>query len=294
MTIAATLHTPEPAGTRRPTARRYLMCRPEHFEVTYAINPWMDTATPVDRDLALAQWDGLRAAFEAHGHQVETIEGVPGLPDMVFAANGGLVIGDRALSARFANPERAAEGPAYHRWLAGRNFTRVAPAAETNEGEGDFAIAGDRILAGTGFRTSPAAHREVEEFFELPVVSLELVDPRFYHLDTALMVLGDTVAYYPAAFSPESARLLADLYPDAVIATEDDANVLGLNGVCDGYHVFLTDRATTLTAELRARGYLPIGIDLSELLKSGGSVKCCTMELHAVRPVRTVAAPSMH
>ncbi|WP_245663274.1 dimethylargininase [Nocardia inohanensis] len=294
MTIAATLQTPDPAGYRRPTSRRYLMCRPEHFEVTYAINPWMDTATPVDRALALAQWDTLRAVFEAHGHRVEVIDGVPGLPDMVFAANGGLVIGDRALSARFANPERAAEGPAYHRRLAAGGFTRVAAATETNEGEGDFAIAGDRILAGTGFRTSPGAHREVEDFFELPVVSLELVDPRFYHLDTALMVLDDTVAYYPAAFSAASAALLAGLYPDAVIATEADANVLGLNGVCDGYHVFLTDRATALTAELRDRGYLPIGIDLSELLKSGGSVKCCTMELHAARTVRTAAVSATH
>ncbi|MGX1810101.1 dimethylargininase [Nocardia sp. NPDC055321] len=288
MTSAATLRAPEPADDRRPSARRYLMCRPEHFEVSYAINPWMDTSAPVDRALALAQWDALRAAYEAHGHRVEVIEGVPGLPDMVFAANGGLVIGDRALSARFANPERAQEGPAYHRWLGERGFARLGAAAEINEGEGDFAIAGDRILAGTGFRSSRAAHREVQEFFHLPVVSLDLVDPRYYHLDTALMVLGDTIAYFPGAFTGASARLLARMYPDAVIATAADAEVLGLNGVCDGRHVFLSDRATGLAAELRARGYEPVGIDLSELLKAGGSVKCCTLEQHSVR---TAALP---
>lgn len=282
MTSVATLRT-EPTGDRRPRARRYLMCRPDHFEVSYAINPWMDTSSPVDRTLALAQWDTLRATFEAHGHQVEVIEGIPGLPDMVFAANGGLVIGDRALSARFANPERADEGPAYHRWLAARGFTETAAAVETNEGEGDFAIAGDRILAGTGFRSSRAAHREVQDFFELPVVSLDLIDPRYYHLDTALMVLDDTIAYYPGAFTGESARLLAGLYPDAILATEADAEVLGLNGVCDGHNVFLTDRAPALSDQLRARGYNPVGIDLSELLKAGGSVKCCTLEQHSVR-----------
>ncbi|MFI1920419.1 dimethylargininase [Nocardia sp. NPDC020380] len=282
MTSVATLQAPDPTGARRPVARRYLMCRPEHFEVTYAINPWMDTATPVDRAKALAQWDALRAAYEAHGHRVEVIDGVPGLPDMVFAANGGLAIGDRALSARFANPERADEGPAYHRWLEGQ-FAKAAAASETNEGEGDFAVSGDRILAGTGFRTAVSAHREVEEFFGMPVVSLELVDPRFYHLDTALMVLDDTIVYYPPAFSAESARLLAELYPDAILATEDDANVLGLNGVCDGYHVFLSNRVTDLAEALAARGYEPVGIDLSELLKAGGSVKCCTLELHQVR-----------
>ncbi|GAB2537765.1 dimethylargininase [Nocardia heshunensis] len=282
MTSVATLPTCDPAS-RQPVPRRYLMCRPEHFEVTYAINPWMNTADPVDRVLALAQWDGLRAAYEAHGHRVEVIEPVAGLPDMVFAANGGLVIGDRALSARFANPERAQEGPAYHDWMDTQGFAKVLAARETNEGEGDFAIAGERILAGTGFRSAPGAHEEVAEFFGMPVVSLDLVDPRFYHLDTALMVLDDTIAYYPAAFSGPSARLLARLYPDAILATDADAEVLGLNGVCDGYHVFLTDKATALAGQLRERGYEPVGIDLSELLKSGGSVKCCTLELHRVR-----------
>ncbi|MGW4247559.1 dimethylargininase, partial [Nocardia sp. NPDC004722] len=236
MTSVATLPARDPAA-RKPVPRRYLMCRPEHFEVTYAINPWMNTAEPVDRALALAQWDGLRAAYEAHGHRVEVIEPVAGLPDMVFAANGGLVIGDRALSARFANAERAQEGPAYHDWMAAQGFADVLAARETNEGEGDFAIAGERILAGTGFRSARGAHEEVAEFFGMPVVSLDLVDPRFYHLDTALMVLDDTIAYYPAAFSGPSARLLAQLYPDAVIATDADAEVLGLNGVSDGYHV---------------------------------------------------------
>ncbi|MGW4531911.1 dimethylargininase [Nocardia sp. NPDC004340] len=282
MTSVATLPARDPAA-RRPVPRRYLMCRPDHFDVTYAINPWMDTADPVNRTRALAQWEALRVAYEGRGHRVDVIEPVAGLPDMVFAANGGLAIGERALSARFANPERAQEGPAYHGWMAAQCFTSVARARETNEGEGDFAIAPDRILAGTGFRSARGAHQEVAEYFGLPVVSLDLVDPRFYHLDTALMVLDDTIAYYPAAFSGPSARLLASLYPDAIIATEADANVLGLNGVCDGYHVFLSDKAVDLAAQLRARGYEPVGIDLSELLKSGGSVKCCTMEWHSVR-----------
>ncbi|GAB4586474.1 dimethylargininase [Nocardia sp. IFM 10818] len=280
MTSVTTLPTPEPTGARRPTPRQYLMCRPDHFDVTYVINPWMDASTPVDRALALAQWENLRATYERHGHRVEVIDGVPGLPDMVFAANGGLVIGDRAISARFANPERTAEGPAYHDWMSARGRYQLTAASETNEGEGDFAVTRDHILAGTGFRTSRTAHEEVAEFFGLPVISLDLIDPRFYHLDTAVMVLDDTIAYYPAAFSGESARLLARMYPDAIIATEADAEVLGLNGVCDGYNVFLSDRATTLPDQLRARGYNPIGIDLSELLRAGGSVKCCTLELH--------------
>ncbi|WP_408637795.1 dimethylargininase [Nocardia bovistercoris] len=281
MTSVATLRAPEPTPARRSTSRRYVMCRPDHFEVAYSINPWMDPGAPVDRALALAQWDTLRRCFESHGHSVEVVPGVPGLPDMVFAANSGVVIGARAMSARFTHPERAAEGPAYHAWFAERGFAHLVAAGEINEGEGDFLRVGDRILAATGFRSSPAAHREVESFFGRPVVTLGLVDPRFYHLDTALMALDEhTVAYYPAAFDAESLDVLAALYPDAILAREADALVLGLNGVSDGHNVFLAARAHGLADALRERGYNPVGIDLSELLKAGGGVKCCTLELH--------------
>ncbi|MCP2321398.1 N-Dimethylarginine dimethylaminohydrolase [Nocardia amikacinitolerans] len=280
MTSVATLQTSEPTPARRPVPRRFVMCRPDHFDVRYSINPWMNPDTPVNRELALAQWDDLRATFERYGHRVDVVPGEPGLPDMVFAANGGLAVGDRILSARFTHAERTAEGPAFHRWFAGRGV-EVAAAAEFNEGEGDFALIGGRFLAGTGFRSSAAAHREVELYFGIPVVSLELVDPRFYHLDTVLMVLDDTtIAYYPPAFAETSRAVLAALFPDAVEATDADAAVLGLNGVSDGYHVFLSPQATDLAAALRARGYLPVPVDVSEMLKAGGGIKCCTLELH--------------
>ncbi|MGY4101127.1 dimethylargininase [Nocardia sp. R16R-3T] len=269
------------APARQPSPRRFVMCRPDHFDVCYSINPWMNPREPVDRALALAQWETLRATFEHYGHRVDVVPGEPGLPDMVFAANSGLIVGDRAMSARFTHAERAAEGPAYHRWFAQQGLVELVGAQETNEGEGDFLLVGERMLAATGFRSSIAAHREVERYFELPVVSLELVDPRFYHLDTALMVLDDTnVAYFAPAFSAASQAILAEFYPDAILATDADAVVLGLNGVSDGLNVFISSRADNLASELRAQGYNPVGVDLSELLKAGGGVKCCTLELH--------------
>jgi len=269
---------------RVATRRHYLMCPPAHFEVSYAINPWMDVSRPVDRALALRQWEGLRATYEALGHVVDVIAPVPGLPDMVFAANGGLVVGGRALGARFTHPERAAEGPAYLDWFAGAVEAGTLSGAHapvgTNEGEGDFLVVGDLVLAGHGFRTDPRAHGEVQELFGVPVVGLHLVDPRYYHLDTALAVLDDrTVAYYPGAFSVGSQAVLRRLFPDAVLASADDAAVLGLNAVSDGRHVVLSAAAAGLAAQLRERGYEPVGVDLSELLRAGGSVKCCTLEL---------------
>ncbi|NHC46529.1 dimethylargininase [Motilibacter aurantiacus] len=258
------------------------MCPPDHFTVAYAINPWMRPGTGVDVGLARRQWDALRCTYLELGHAVEVIDPVPGLPDMVYAANGGLVVGGRALGARFVHAERAAEGPAYLEWLVRAGLEGAREPEHLNEGEGDFLVVGGLILAGTGFRTSPAAHAEVQGFFGRRVVSLELVDPRFYHLDTALAVLDDsTVAYLPAAFSRSSRQVLESLFPDALIADERDAAVLGLNAVSDGRHVVLAAAATGLVAALRERGFDPVPVDLSELLKGGGGVKCCTLEVRS-------------
>ncbi|MEH3032705.1 MAG: N-dimethylarginine dimethylaminohydrolase [Aeromicrobium erythreum] len=262
------------------------MCEPRFFDVQYAINPWMDPAAPVDRDRALLQWQVLVQTYRALGHRVDLIDPVAGLPDMVFAANGAVTVGDRTYGSRFAFAERRPEADHWAAWLADRGLD-VVRASEPSEGEGDFLVLSDRVLAGTGFRTSLAAHVEAAAVLDRPVVSLELVDPRFYHLDTALAVLDDgggeapaDVAYVPEAFSPHSRRTLRELFPDALEVAPADALVLGLNAVSDGANVVVPVQATGLAEPLRRRGYRVVPIDVSELLKAGGSVKCCTMELH--------------
>jgi len=265
--------------TRVARTRRFLMCRPVHYDVVYSINPWMQPRKPTDTELAMLQWDRLRRLYLRLGHRVDEIRPVPGLPDMVFAANAATVVGGKVLSARFRHAERAAEAPAYLRWFRDRGYP-VEKAKHVNEGEGDYLIAGDRILAGTGFRTDVRSHAEAQRFFGLPVVTLTLVDSRFYHLDTALAVLDhEEIMYYPAAFSAESRAVLRELYPDAILGTDADAEVFGLNAVSDGRHVVLPHQATHLIAELRSSGFVPVGVDLSEFLKSGGSAKCCTLEI---------------
>jgi N-dimethylarginine dimethylaminohydrolase len=262
-------------------SRHYLMCRPTYFAVDYAINPWMDPTTPVDVERARSQWEALRQTYVSLGHTVDLIEPVPGLPDMVFAANGATVVDGLVLGSQFLHPERSEEGPAYLSWFADNGYETHA-AKYINEGEGDLLVVGDWLLGGTGFRTEPLAHAEAQELFGRPTITLQLVDPRYYHLDTALTVLAaDNVAYLPEAFSPGSQRVLRQLFPDAVIATEADAAVLGLNAVSDGHHVVLPGEATGLIAELARRGYEPVPVDLSELRRAGGGPKCCTLE---VRP----------
>ena len=171
------------------------------------------------------------------------------------------------------------EGP-YREWFARHGYTEARPATHVSEGEGDFTVIGSVVLGGWGIRTAEETLREVQETFGRPVVGLRLVDARYYHLDTALVALDDeTIACYPPAFSPGSRRVLERLFPDAIRVAEADARVLGLNAVSDGHHVVLPVAATGLAAQLRERGFEPVPVDVSELLKAGGSVKCCTLEL---------------
>jgi N-dimethylarginine dimethylaminohydrolase/methylmalonyl-CoA mutase cobalamin-binding subunit len=264
---------------RTATTRRYLMCPPTYFDVVYSINPWMDPSKPVDQRLAALQWQRVHDLYVELGHTVQLIPPVPGLPDMVFAANGATVLDGRVLVARFLHEQRAAEAVAYLGWFGGRGL-EVRQAARTNEGQGDHLAVGGWLLAGSGFRTDRRSHAESEEFFGRPVIGLTLVNDNYYHLDTALAVLDEqTVMYYPAAFTPGSQEILREFFPDAIIATGEDAEHFGLNAVSDGYHVVLPTGATRLVAQLREHGFEPVGVDVSELLRAGGGVKCCTLEL---------------
>ncbi|MGP4110630.1 dimethylargininase [Streptomyces sp. 4N509B] len=269
-----------------PPLRRYLVCEPRFFEVRYAINPWMrpDDPEPVDTERACRQWEALVRAYRDHGHTVETVDPVPGLPDMVFAANAALVLDGKVFGSRFRAPQRRPESDAYQTWFKAAGFDVHLPQDPTTvvEGEGDLVPVGGMVLAGSGFRTTPDAHHEVQEFFGVPVVSLRLTDPYLYHLDTALFALDEeNVAYYPGAFSPGSREVLRRLFPDAILATREDALSFGLNAVSDGRHVFVDPGATGLVDQLSRRGFVPVPVETSELRKSGGGIKCCTLEIRS-------------
>lgn len=278
----SSLHGPATlAGqVRVPSRRSWLMCRPAFFDVTYSINPWMNPAEPTSNSLALQQWQRLYDLLASLNHEIELIPPLAGQPDMVYTANGATVANGVVLLGRFRYPERTGEEAGFRRWFLERGYPLVRQATCTNEGEGDFLYAGEVLLAGTGFRTDRLAHAEASEILGCPVQSLTLVDPRFYHLDTALAVLdSEEIMYYPAAFDRASQALLEDLYPDAIRVERADAEVFGLNAVSDGLNVVLPQAAQRLASQLRERGFRPHGVDLTELLKGGGGPKCCTLSL---------------
>jgi N-dimethylarginine dimethylaminohydrolase len=261
-----------------------LMCPPVHFAVTYAINPWMQVGAPLDAALAMRQWEGVRDAYLGLGHTVDLLEPVAGLPDQVFAANGAVVVAGRGYGARFRHVERRGEEEPFAQTLARLGVRDLVRPQHVNEGEGDFLyLTDDLLLAGHGFRTTPEAHAEAAAALGVEVLSLELVDPRFYHLDTALMTLTeDVVAVYAPAFTTAGLHALRARVGTVVEVAEADALVLGLNGVSDGRNVVLEQEATGFAAQLAALGFAPVPVPTSELRKAGGSVKCCTQELRGL------------
>jgi N-dimethylarginine dimethylaminohydrolase len=280
--VTPPLNTVSTPHYTRPT---YLMCPPEWYGVDYVINPWMaGNVHRSSRDLAFAQWKGIHNVLRGVA-DVRLLHPEPGCPDMVFLSHGALVHHGVAAVSSFTHAQRRPESAHLAKWLQGHGFLLWNTPRETSfEGEGDitFDDTGTHLWAAHGVRTCRRVHRHIADAWHTPITSLHLVDPRFYHLDTALAVLDDTtIAFYPPAFSDEARGRLLELYPDAIEVATADAYVLGLNAVSDGRHVVLPATATGFARQLVDAGYEPVPVDLSELLKGGGSIKCCTLEVYS-------------
>ena len=264
---------------------RILMCPPDYFEVDYVINPWMDGHSgSLDLDLARAQWERLRAGL-AECADVVLLEPRPGLPDLVFTANAGFVYGERAVPSHFMPHERRPEEPHLRAWFEEHGYdVRVLPENIAFEGAGDALIdrGGPWLWAGYGFRTEIEAHDFLRSWFDLEVVSIRLVDPRFYHIDTCLCPLdGGYLLYHPPAFDADSRAEIERRVPAAkrIPVSVENAGHFACNVVNVGERVFMNRANGQLVEALEARGFRVSQLGLSEFLKAGGSAKCLTLKL---------------
>jgi len=257
------------------------MCPPDYFDIEYEINPWMHTNDQPADETAHEQWQKLHDIYTKQlGWQVELIDPVKGLPDMVFATDCCLMIDGKAMLSSFRYPERQGETAHFAERLEDLGYTSLKHADNFFEGGGDTLKFGDKIIAGYGFRSDIKAHHELAEFFNREVLSLKIVDSRFYHLDTALAVLSDdTVAYFPGAIDEASRQLLKSAVPNLIESTEDEAIGFGLNAVSDGKTAITSNESDSLLQKYRAAGFDVIGTPILEFRKSGGGVKCLTLEL---------------
>jgi N-dimethylarginine dimethylaminohydrolase len=266
-----------------------LMCAPSAFEISYEINPWMHGQIATgDRSVAMRQWARLHAAIERVA-TVHTIEPVTGLPDMVFVANAGFTLDRRVVVSRFANRERQGESAHFARWFAQAGFDCIDwPDDIVFEGAGDALLDRHamRVWMGHGHRTDVRAAPLLAARFDIDVVPLELIDPRFYHVDTCLCPLaGGELMYYPGAFSEQSQRAIRARVPPSrrIEVGERDAMQFACNAVSIERAVFMHRASDALRATLAARGYTVHTGLLGEFLRAGGSAKCLTLRLDETR-----------
>lgn len=280
---------------------RFLMCPPTHYEVDYVINPWMEgNIHKSSRDRAQEQWQKLYEIIHARA-TVDLIEPQPGWPDMVFTANAGLVLGDRVVLSRFYHPERQGEEPYFKAWFESQGYQVFElPKQLPFEGAGDALLdrEGRWLWAGYGFRSELDSHAYLAKWLDIEVLSLRLMDERFYHLDTCFCPLTDGyLLYYPPAFDAYSNRLIELRVPaeKRIAVQEADAVNFACNAVNIDRTVILNCASQELKSALAQVGFEVVETPLTEFLKAGGAAKCLTLrvtepvceELHA-----TVTLPS--
>lgn len=271
---------------------RFLMCPPDQYDVDYVINPWMEgNVHKPSRETAAGQWRGLHKLL-VQDAQVETIPGRPGLPDMVFTANAGLAVGRKVVLSRFLHRERQGEEEHFREWFNQHGFEVFElPADLPFEGAGDALLErqGRYLWAGYGFRSELDSHPYLARWLDLEVISLRLIDPRFYHLDTCFCPLeGGWLLYYPQAFDAYSNRLIEQRVPaeQRIAASEADAVRFACNAVNVGPGIVLNQAGPDLRRRLEAAGFAVRETPLTEFLKSGGGAKCLTLRLTEPEPAR--------
>ena len=269
----------------RVARQRFLMCAPDLYEVDYVINPWMvGQVHAASQERAAAQWRALHRAVSERA-DVTLVAPQAGSPDMVFTANAGLAHRRSVALSSFFHPERQGEEAHFRRWFESAGFTLLEiPRSTPFEGEGDalFASDGSRLWAGFGPRTLAASHQLLRDAWQIDVVSLHLVDPRFYHLDTCFAPLADGfVMYFPQAFDAASRARIEAFYPaeKRILVEEADAVRFACNVVNIDRTLILNHIGSRLSAQLEALGFEVLQLELSEFMKAGGAAKCLVMKL---------------
>jgi N-dimethylarginine dimethylaminohydrolase len=271
------------SGTGKPRSARLLMCAPDAYDLKYEINDWMSLENRPDVPLAAKQWAELyRVLTEEAGAQVDLVPQSPDAPDMVFTANAGLVDRkrNRVLLANFRHPERQVEVEPFRRWFEEHGYETVQPPEEVKfEGEGDALFCGETLVAGYLKRSDIYSHRWVAEQLGSPVLSLELVDGRWYHVDTAFFSPEPGLAvYYPGAFDTYARRVLEANF-ETIEVVENEAHRFACNSVVVGKNIVMPSGCPVLRAAMEERGYTVHPVEMSEFLKAGGAAKCLTLFL---------------
>lgn len=261
--------------------KQILMCPPSYFGVNYEINPWMHKNQPPDFKKAQEQWKALYTTLKGWGLQIHLIEAKPNLPDMVFTANGGLIIEGKAILTQFKHQERQGEMEFFKKYFEQLGLEIISLQGNYSfEGEGDALFFKNSLIAGYRSRSDIHVHQEISKIMDRPVISVELVSPDFYHLDTCFCPLDDQNAfYYPGAFDEYGQKALKRLIPNLIEVSQEDASSFCCNAVIVGKNIVLNRCSKKLQSALHDLGYSPHCLEFDQFIKAGGSGKCMVLSL---------------
>ncbi len=263
---------------------RLLMCPPDYFGIEYEINPWMRVSNESDARRAQAQWEGLTTVLTQEvGAKIEYLDPISGLPDLVFTANAGVVSSGKAVPSQFRHPERQGEERFFIEWFVKKGYEVCSLDPEVFfEGAGDVLGWTEVWFAGYRQRSDIRAYDRLTEIFHVEILPLELVDQRFYHLDTCFCPLsGGELLYFPPAFDSYAQQVIESKIEKSkrLVVPSDEALRFACNAVCIEQDVVLPTGCPKTMDLLSNHGYLPHPVELDEFLKAGGSAKCLTLAL---------------
>jgi len=259
------------------------MCKPLYFDsLDYVINPWMSPGT-INEDHAMREWNHLVDAYKKLGITTEIIDQQKGSPDMVFATDQGIVQGKNVLLSRFRCDERKDETTHYEKRFLKNDYTiKYLPQDVYFEGNGDSYLWNDKLFVGIGYRADKKTCETVSKLLDVEVIPLEIIDPKFYHLDVGFFPLNnETIFYYPPAFSQKSRGVIKKIVPHLIEFTKDEAYGFCANSVVTDHHVLHQKDNPTFQKKLKELGYASVEIEIDEFMKSGGGIHCLTNVLKA-------------
>ncbi len=281
----------------RTDPTRVLMCSPDYFDIVDVKNVHMQGHIGnTDKAQVNAQWQSLKDAYDALLankvlDEVSVIPGAKDCEDMVFCANQTLPWkmedgSEVVVMSRMRHESRQREVPYFEEFFKNKGFKPLHfNNVKMFEGMGDV-IPHPRkrlLYGGYGHRTTAEAYDELATMLQTPVVALELINPKFYHLDTCFVPLSkDSVMLCKEAFTEDGLAMIRQLFNKVYYIPEYEAEkYFSLNAHAFDAHgtkTAILQKGSAITVDvLKQEGYNVVEIETGEFMKSGGSVFCMKM-----------------
>lgn len=261
--------------------RRAVLCPPRFMAIKEVINSVQENYKDENIDIkkAQSQHSAFVEALQTNGVDVVLLEPAPQFPEQVFTRDIGFTVGQKIFLGAMASEIRQGEEEKLKRWLEDSRIPFEQLSGAPMEG-GDVLLDHNKIFIGISSRTSEQVIQELQQNLPTHNVMPIPFNERYLHLDCVFNILSPTEALiFPEALSSKTINQLADHY-DLIRVSREEQFSLGVNILSIGNkRVFSQPQNAGVNRQLSSRGYQVIEVDFSEIIKSGGAFRCCTMPL---------------